>query len=162
MTPPDHKHGHSHDTPDPDGADELIRFGVSMPAGLARDLDRWRTERGYPNRSEAVRDLVRDALVAEQWEPENADPDAEMVGVVTLVYNHAAFQVSDHLLQMQHSHHSVTQATLHIHLSPEHCLEVTVLRGPRTDVTTMAEHLISARGVLHGKFVPTTTGKDLA
>lgn len=145
----------------PDELDELIRFGVSMPATLARDLDRWRIQRGYSNRSEAVRDLVRDALVSEQWEPENTDPEAEMVGVVTVVYNHSAYQVSDNLLQIQHGHHSITQATLHIHLSPEHCLEVTVLRGPRADVTTMAEHMISARGVLHGKFVPTTTGKDL-
>lgn len=141
-------------------AECLVRFGVSMPGGLVRDLDAWRTRRGYANRSEAVRDLVREALVEARWQ-ENPDPNAEMVGVVTIVYDHTTRLVSENLTQMQHHHHHVAQASLHIHLSAEHCLEVIVLRGTCAEVTEMAEHLISARGVLHGKFVPTTTGKDL-
>ncbi len=138
----------------------LVRFGVSMPSALVRDLDAWRRISGYPNRSEAVRDLVRDALVETRWE--RGDPDAETVGVVTLVYNHTTRQLSDHLIDMQHHDHHVAQAALHIHLSPEHCLEVIVLRGSRAEVTHMANHLISAKGVLHGKFVPTTTGDEIA
>jgi CopG family nickel-responsive transcriptional regulator len=141
--------------------DGLVRFGLSMPAPLVRELDAWRKVRGYTNRSEAVRDLVRDALVEAQWEQAQADPGAEMVGVVTLVYDHTTRQLSDHLIDMQHHAHGVAQATLHIHLTPEHCLEVIVLRGSRADVTGMADHLISARGVLHGKFVPTTSGDKI-
>ncbi len=142
--------------------DELIRFGVSMPAGLVRDLDAWHKARGYSSRSEAVRDMVRDRLVNEDWQAEAGDPCAEVVGVVTLVYSHATRLLGEHLTELQHHHHAVTQATLHIHLTPENCLEVVVLRGPKAEVTALAHHLISARGVLHGKFVPTTTGEDIA
>jgi len=144
----------------PEEGDSLVRFGVSMPAALVRDLDAWRKSLGYTSRSEAVRDLVRDALVETQWQQEG-DPDSEMVGVVTLVYQHSTRQLSDHLIEIQHHDHKTAQTALHIHLSAENCLEVIVLRGRRADVIHMAGHLTSARGVLHGKFVPTSTGADL-
>ncbi len=157
---------HSHEEPAasatsaPEDADSLVRFGVSMPAALVRDLDVWRKSLGYTSRSEAVRDLVRDALVEAQWQ-QDADPDGEMVGVVTLVYQHSTRQLSDHLIEIQHHDHKTAQTALHIHLSAENCLEVIVLRGRRADVIHMADHLTSARGVLHGKFVPTSSGEDL-
>lgn len=144
------------------GTDGLVRFGLSMPAALAEDLDNWRSKRGYTSRSEAVRDLVRDALVLSQWQEQAEDPAAETVGVTILVYNHHTRQLSDHLTEIQHQHHTIAQVALHMHLSPEHCLEVIVLRGPRGEVTALAERLISSRGVLHGKFVPTTTGEGIA
>ena len=142
------------------GSEELVRFGLSMPAALVRDLDGWRKGRGYANRSEAIRDLVRDALVATRYE--TGEPEQEMVGVVTIVYDHTTRQLSDHLTDMQHHAHHISQATLHIHLNPDNCLEVIVLRGPRSEVADLADHLISAKGVLHGKFIPTTTGEDIA
>jgi CopG family nickel-responsive transcriptional regulator len=142
-------------------ADALTRFGLSMPAALVADLDAWRLQHGYTNRSEAIRDMVRDTLVAARWHDDNSDPDAEVVGVVTLVYQHTTRQLSEHLTQVQHHDHTVAQAALHIHLTPEHCLEVIVLRGHKAEVTAMADSLISARGVLHGKFLPTTTGEDI-
>ena len=141
-------------------SEELLRFGLSMPANLVRDLDTWRKGRGYANRSEAIRDLVRDALVETRWEQEG-DSAAEMVGVVSIVYDHTTRQLSDHLTDMQHHSHHISQATLHIHLNPDHCLEVIVLRGPRADVAELANRLISTKGVLHGKFIPTTTGDNL-
>ncbi len=140
--------------------DSLVRFGVSMPAALVRDLDNWRKSLGYTSRSEAVRDLVRDALVEAKWK-QDADPDGEMVGIVSLVYQHSTRQLSDHLIEIQHHDHKTAQTALHIHLSAENCLEVIVLRGRRADVIHMADHLTSARGVLHGKFVPTSSGEDL-
>lgn len=143
------------------GVDGLVRFGVSMPALLVRELDAWRRQRGYTNRSEAVRDLVRDALVEARWS-EDADPAAERVAVVILVYQHSTRLLGEHLTQMQHHDHGTAHATLHIHLNADHCLEVIVLRGCQTEVVHMAEHLISARGVLHGKFIPTTTGEGMA
>ena len=139
--------------------DELMRFGLSMPAALVQDLDAWRKGRGYANRSEAIRDLVRDALI--ETRSEDGDPLAEMVGVVTIVYDHTTRQLSDHLTDMQHHAHHISQATLHIHLNPDNCLEVIVLRGPRGEVMALADHLISTKGVLHGKFIPTTTGEDV-
>jgi CopG family nickel-responsive transcriptional regulator len=142
--------------------DELVRFGVSMPAALVRDLDRWRKGLGYPSRSEAVRDLVRDALVQSQWKDEGEDPTREAVGVVMLVYDHTTHQLSERLTEMQHHGKAKALAALHIHLTLENCLEVVVLRGTRTDVRELAGHLISARGVLHGVFIPTTTGEELA
>ncbi|MCW3100277.1 MAG: nickel responsive regulator [Chthonomonadaceae bacterium] len=161
-------HTENNRTEDPDAAiaptaeegDCLVRFGISMPAALVRDLDNWRKSLGYASRSEAVRDLVRDALVEAQWQ-QDADPDREMVGVVTLVYQHSTRQLSDHLIEIQHHDHKTAQTALHIHLSAENCLEVIVLRGRRADVIHMAGHLTSARGVLHGKFVPTSSGEDL-
>jgi CopG family nickel-responsive transcriptional regulator len=139
-------------------AEEIVRFGVSMPASIAASLDAWRTKNGYPSRSEAVRDLVRERMVADQWE---VGEDSEMVGVVTLVYKHSTRELSDNLTEMQHHHHEVAVAALHIHLSYENCLEVIVLRGNKSEVMHLANHLMSARGVLHGKFVPSTTGSTL-
>ena len=140
-------------------SEELLRFGLSMPAPLVRELDVWRKDRGYANRSEAVRDLVREALVESKWD--EGHPEEAMVGVVTIVYDHTTRQLSDHLTDMQHHAHHISQATLHIHLNPDNCLEVIVLRGPRAEVKALANHLISTKGVLHGKFIPTTTGEDI-
>ena len=150
------------ESPPHDSSEDLVRFGVSMPAAIAASLDSWRIKRGYPSRSEAVRDLVRERMVAEQWETaDDSQDDAEMVGVVTLVYRHTTRELSDNLTEMQHDHHHVTVAALHVHLSQENCLEVIVLRGSKSEVTHLANHLMSARGVLHGKFVPSTTGARL-
>ena len=144
--------------PKSESIEELVRFGVSMPASIAASLDSWRVKNGYPSRSEAVRDMVRERIVADVWE---LDDDAEMVGVVTLVYKHSTRELSDNLTEMQHHHHEVAVAALHIHLSSENCLEVIVLRGKKGEVMHRANHLMSARGVLHGKFVPSTTGEAL-
>ena len=162
MSKPEESETLRHESADASGGDDLVRFGLSMPAALVRDLDDWRKRRGYASRSEAVRDMVRDALVEARWQDESSNADEHMVGVVTIVYQHSVRQLSEHLTQVQHEHHDIAQAALHIHLSHDYCLEVIVLRGPRADVLHMAHHLISARGVLHGKFVPTTTGEEIA
>ena len=141
--------------------EEVVRFGISMPAGLVRELDAWRTQHGYASRSEAVRDLLRDMMVAKRWEEGSPEETPDMVGVVSIVYKHATRELSEHLTELQHHHHTVAQAALHIHLNPENCLEVIVLRGNKLEVSTLANQLISARGVLHGKFIPTTSGEDV-
>jgi CopG family nickel-responsive transcriptional regulator len=144
-----------------EGRGSLIRFGISMPEQLVRDLDRWRRLRGYDSRSEAVRDLVREALVDYQWRDAPAESSTDVVGVVTIVYAHSKRNLSEHLTEAQHHRHTTAHAALHVHLSEEHCLEVIVLRGRREDVQSLADDLITATGVLHGKFVPTTTGEAL-
>ena len=134
---------------------KVIRFGVSMGASLAARFDRQLKRRGYGNRSEAIRDLVRRDLVRQEWE----DPNAEIVGTVTLVYNHHVRELGDRLINLQHEHHHLVVSTTHVHLTHEHCLEVLVVRGPAAQVAKLADRLTAARGVLHGELVTTTTGK---
>ena len=107
------------------------------------------------NRSEALRDLIRASLVEEQWET----GAGEVVGTVTLVYDHHASDLAERLTESQHSHHEEIVSTLHVHLDAHHCLEVVVLRGAAADLKRIADGLIGTKGVKHGKFVATTTGE---
>ena len=136
---------------------EVVRFGVSTDERLLAKFDTLIAEKGYINRSEAVRDLIRGALVEDQWEAGKA----EAVGTVTLVYDHHSTDLSDKLTEHQHSHHEEIVSTLHIHLDTHHCLEVVVLRGVARDIKRIADGLIGTKGVKHGKFVATTTGDGL-
>ncbi len=137
---------------------EVVRFGVSTDERLLERFDAMIAEKGYVNRSEAVRDLIRGALVEEQW----AKGDTEAVGTVTLVYDHHSTDLSDKLTEHQHSHHEEIVSTLHIHLDSHHCLEVVVLRGIASEIKKIADGLIGTKGVKHGRFVASTTGSDLA
>lgn len=136
---------------------DVIRFGVSTDERLLEKFDALIAEKGYVNRSEAVRDLIRNTLVEDQW----ADTEADAVGTVTLVYDHHSTDLSDKLTEQQHSHHEEILSTLHIHLDTHHCLEVIVLRGRAGAIKRIADALIGTKGVKHGKFVATTTGDGL-
>ena len=137
---------------------EVTRFGVSTDERLLEKFDALIAEKGYVNRSEAVRDLIRNALVEEQW----TAGESEAVGTVTLVYDHHSTDLSDKLTEHQHSHHEEIVSTLHIHLDSHHCLEVIVLRGVAREIQRIADSLVSTKGVKHGRFVATTTGDGLA
>lgn len=136
----------------------VVRFGVSIDGRLLERFDRLIAQKGYVNRSEAVRDLVRAALVEEEWR----QGGGETVGTVTLVYDHHQSDLADRLTDYQHAHHERIVSTLHIHLDADNCLEVVVLRGPAEELRRLADALIGTKGVRHGKFVATTTGRDLA
>lgn len=133
----------------------LVRFGVSMDTGLARRFDGLIRRRGYANRSEAIRDMVRRELVRQEW----ARPDADIVGTVTLVYDHHVRELGKRLTALQHEHHDMVVSATHVHLTHEHCLEVLVVRGPARDVRKLADRLLAAKGVLHGELVATATGE---
>jgi len=133
------------------------RFGVSIPDELLAKLDKLAKKKGYSNRSEVLRDLVRDRFVDEEWESGNA----EVVGTVTLVYNHHVHDLSDKLADLQHSHFKNIVSTTHIHLDAHNCLEVMVVRGKSQKVKEISDQLISTKGVKHGKLVTTTTGKAM-
>ena len=135
----------------------LTRFGVSIPNSLLKDFDRLIAQKGYQNRSEAIRDLIRDALVQRQWEKE----EGELVGTITLIYDHHVRELSDRMTRLQHDHYAEIVSTLHIHLDHHNCLEVLAVRGRARQVRLVADELIGMRGVKHGKLVTTTTGKDL-
>lgn len=136
---------------------EVVRFGISADERLLERFDALITEKGYVNRSEAIRDLIRNSLVEEQW----SAGDEEAVGTVTLVYDHHSSDLADKLTEHQHSHHEVIVSTLHIHMDAHHCLEVVVLRGPAREIKRIADELIGTKGVKHGKFVASTTGEGL-
>ena len=136
---------------------EVVRFGVSIDDRLLARFDQLIDRKGYVNRSEAVRDLIRNALVEDQW----SDSDNEIVGTVTLVYDHHTRDLSHRLTEQQHSHHEAILATLHVHLDAHNCLEAVVIRGTAQEVTKLADELIGTKGVKHGRLVTTTTGQDL-
>ena len=133
------------------------RFGVSLDDRLLRRFDSVISRKGYANRSEAIRDLIRDSLVEEEWE----DEERETVGTLTLVYDHGTRELTDHLTDLQHSFHKQVISSLHVHLDQHNCLEVLVLRGKSGEIRRRAELLASVKGVKHGKLTMTSTGKQL-
>jgi CopG family nickel-responsive transcriptional regulator len=135
----------------------VTRFGVSLDEHLLAQFDRVIARKGYTNRSEAIRDLIRDSLVREQWEL-GSD---EVVGTLTLVYNHEVRDLSDKLTDLQHAHYRAIVSTLHVHLDAHHCLEVLVLRGKAKELKSIADRLIGTRGVRHGTFSATAEGRAL-
>lgn len=137
----------------------LERVGISLEDELLQQFDGLIAEKGYVNRSEAVRDLIRDALVQREWSRSEAKD--ERVAVVTLVYDHDASSLAHKLAHIQHENFRAVVSSLHVHLDPHNCLEVLVLRGNAREVLRMGEGLIAAKGVKHGKVVPASTGRDL-
>ena len=137
---------------------KLTRFGVSLDEELLEPFDALCAVKGYSNRSEAIRDLIRKALVAEEWQ----QADGQGAGTLTLVYDHHKNDLARRLTQMQHDEHDIIIATLHVHLDHHNCLEVLILTGEAARVRALADKLISCKGVKHGTFSGTTTGQDLA
>ena len=135
----------------------VTRFGVSLDERLLAKFDRLIGGKGYANRSEAIRDLIRDSLVRGQWEL--ADTDA--VGTLTLVYDHETRELEERLTELQHAHYQAIVSTLHVHLDAHHCLEVLVLRGKSGLLKSIADRLIGTRGVKHGTFSATAEGQAL-
>lgn len=135
----------------------ITRFGVSLDGTLLKRFDRLIERKGYGNRSEAIRDLIRETLVREQWE----FGTDEAVGTITLVYDHETRDLADKLTDLQHAHYETIVSTLHVHLDAHNCLEVLVLRGKAAGLKEIADRLIGTRGVKHGTFSATTEGKTL-
>jgi CopG family transcriptional regulator, nickel-responsive regulator len=136
---------------------QITRFGISMDDKLLSQFDEYISDHGYSSRSEAIRDLVRERLVKEEWTKETA----ETVGTITLVYNHHQRELTEKLNEQQHHWHSQILSTLHVHLDAHNCLEVLAVRGKPDVLRKISDQLISAKGVKHGKLVMTSTGKNL-
>jgi CopG family nickel-responsive transcriptional regulator len=135
----------------------LSRIGVAIESDLLAKFDALIAHKGYTNRSEAFRDLIRDELVQKTSEK----PDSVVVGTVTLVYDHHVRMLSEKLTEIQHEAFHHVLSTLHVHLDHDNCLEVLVLKGKASMVRRMADALISTKGVKHGQLVITTTGVEL-
>jgi len=135
----------------------ITRFGISLDDALLKRFDRLISRKGYKTRSEAIRDLIRDSLVKEEWKADSA----ETAGTITLVYSHDTREITDTLTDLQHHYYPFIISTMHIHLDEHNCLEVIVVKGRAKDIKTIADRLIGTRGVKHGKLTVTTTGKNL-
>lgn len=129
---------------------DLVRFGIAIDGDLLERFDERINEKGYGNRSEAIRDLIRADLLER-----SADPEAPATGTLTLVYDHHVRELSEKLTDMQHDlgHHVVS--TLHVHLDHDHCLEVIVLRGPAGMIEKAAQRMVATKGVMHGRLTLT-------
>lgn len=136
---------------------KLTRFGVSLDEDLLGPFDALCERKAYSNRSEAIRDLIRKALVQESWE----SPDGQGAGTLTLIYDHHKHDLARRLIQLQHDDHDIIVTTMHVHLDHLNCMEVLVLKGEASRVRTLADKLISCRGVKHGVFCATSTGEEL-
>ena len=135
---------------------ELIRYGISLPEVLSRKFDRLIKKKKYTNRSEAIRDLIRHALVEEEIQS-----NVEVVAVVNLLYNHHKRELSERLTELQHKHHHLVLSSMHVHLDHSNCLETIVMQGVSEEVKQLADLLISSKGVKHGRLNLTSTGKNL-
>ncbi len=125
---------------------ELERIGISLDKALLADFDRLIARQGYQSRSEAIRDLVRKQLSQEKL----ADPEAEAVAAVLLVYDHHATKLAEKLIGVQHSHLLHAISSLHVHLDAHDCLEIIVLRGKVGEINKVGENILSMKGVKLG------------
>lgn len=139
----------------------MQRVTITLDDQLMDDLDRMIEERGYQNRSEAIRDLARAGM---QQAAESSGKSGPCVGALVYVYDHAARDLSKRLVESFHGHHDLSLATLHVHLDDNMCMEVTALKGAASDVQHLADHVIAERGVRYGRLVmiPTDAPKKSA
>lgn len=135
---------------------KLIRFGISIPYSLSKDFDSHIQKKNYPNRSEAIRDLIRKELIQEK-----IDLNAEVIGVLNLLYDHHRRDLSDKLTDIQHQYYKNILSSMHIHLDHQNCIEVILMKGRSNKIRKLAEKLIAVKGVKHGNLNLTSTGKNL-
>lgn len=136
---------------------KLVRFGVSLEKKLLDQFDASIRRKGYTNRSEALRDLVRADLVAGEW-----DKGEDVVGVIMLVFDHHHRELQNKITDLQHRHLSAIISTQHVHLDHNNCLEVIVLKGKADQVRRLADLLQAQRGIKHCSLSMSTTGRSIA
>jgi len=136
---------------------KMMRFGISADARLIEKFDGMIVEKSYANRSEAIRDLIRDQLVEFAWTKNNED----VIGTITLVYNHESKELAEKLTELEHQNHTNIISSVHVHLDDHNCLEVLIVRGKSPEIKDISYKLIGTRGVKHGKLNMTTSGAEL-
>jgi CopG family nickel-responsive transcriptional regulator len=132
-------------------SEKITRFGVSIEPELLKKFDRTIKKEGYPNRSEAIRDMIRKNLIIEQ----SKNPDAQAIGTLTMIYDHHTGALTNKLLDLQHNHHSEILSTTHIHVDHHNCLEVLVLKGKTRNIQKLADNIKALKGIKHGELVIT-------
>lgn len=135
----------------------LHRIGISLHGELLERFDKVIEERGWANRSEAVRDLIRALLVEEEWQ----DEAKETMAAVVLVFDHHRHDLAQKLAELQHDSYATVISTMHVHMDHDNCLEISALKGKPDELKVLADAMIGTKGVKHGKFIPTTLGKNI-
>ena len=136
---------------------QLVRFGVSLEKELFDQFNKRIKGKSYTNRSEAIRDLIRQDLVAVEWQQ-----GKDVAGAITLVYDHHRRDLLNRLMDVQHDHHAAILSTQHIHLDHHNCLEVLIVKGVPKDVDNLYGKLKSLKGVKHASIAMSTMGKEVA
>jgi len=131
--------------------EKITRFGVSIEPDLIKKFDRQIKKEGYANRSEAIRDLIRKNFIEEK----NKDPDAEVIGTLTMIYDHHVGNLTDKLLDLQHNHTKEILVTTHVHIDHHNCLEILVLKGKIKNIQKLADNIKALKGIKHGELVIT-------
>lgn len=134
----------------------LKRFTISMEKDLLDDFDAYMRNHHYQNRSEAIRDLIRQRSVEKEWAA-----DKPVMGVISLVYDHHRHQLQEKITEVQHDHHHQIVSTTHVHMDHHNCLEVIIIRGLAAEVRSLADNLIALRGVRYGNLAMSSTGEHL-
>jgi CopG family nickel-responsive transcriptional regulator len=130
---------------------KITRFGVSIEPNLLKKFDGMIKKKGYTNRSEAIRDLIRTHIVQEK----NADINQKGLGTLTIVYDHHSGPLTERLLDLQHQHYTQILTSTHIHMDHDNCLEVLILQGKIGDIQTLADNIKALKGIKHGELVLT-------
>lgn len=136
---------------------KVIRFGVSLDSDLLKKFDNLIKGKGYKNRSEAIRDLIREELVSKEW----GDKNKETVGIFSLVYDHHQNELSNVLNNIQHNSLDIIRSSTHVHINHHNCLEVIILKGKSSEIKKITDELASTKGIKHGKLIMTSTGSGL-
>ncbi|MCX6355809.1 MAG: nickel-responsive transcriptional regulator NikR [Candidatus Aureabacteria bacterium] len=134
----------------------IVRFGVSLEKGLLDKFDRLMRRKGYGNRSKALADIVREKLIVQEWAE-----GKEVVGTITMIYNHHQRELTSRLLDIQHHYYTEILSSQHIHLDQCNCLEVVVVRGVPGKIKALADQLGACRGVKHLQVTMSSTGKGI-
>ncbi len=137
--------------------EKLARFGISIPEELLKAFDEYIERKHYANRSEAIRDLIRQKLVEEEWK----ESKEEVVGVITYLYDHHKRELTDKLIEIQHNHYDKIITTQHIHVDHDRCLEAVLVKGKANEIKELADKIQAQKGVLHLNLALTTLGKSL-
>jgi CopG family nickel-responsive transcriptional regulator len=136
--------------------EDLARFGISIPKELLKAFDEYIEKKHYANRSEAIRDLIRQKLVEEEWK----ESKEEVMGVIMYLYDHHKRELTDRLMEIQHNYYERIITTQHIHIDHAKCLEVILVKGRANEIKELAEKIQAQKGVLHLNVALTTLGKS--
>lgn len=137
---------------------DIIRFGVSIDDALLENYDRYIADRGYSTRSEALRDLIRDALIQQKIE---GGSGVKALGSLTLIYDHHASNLLQEMAEIQHNFHSLILSVMHLHVNHDDCMEIIALSGVVADITNLSNSLLSLKGIKNGKLFLTLPSSNI-
>jgi len=128
----------------------VVRFGVSLDKEIMQELDNYVTVNSFPNRSQAIRNLIEKYAVEKKWHCDN-----QVAGAIVIVYDHHKRNIDNEINEVQHEHHHLILSTQHVHLNHETCLETIVVKGKASELTGLADKIIALKGIHHGKLIMT-------